>query len=74
MSELIPALATTAFQVIWGERGTWDRDDAVATGVQATPLGGCHALRLDGPVVQRHFLHLVPQGAPPSPSDPETRL
>lgn len=49
LSELIPVVATTVFQVLWGEH-----ESGIGSGTQ-TPLGGCHALRLDGEVVRQHF-------------------
>lgn len=58
LSELLPTMATTALQVMWsmhfdGPDPSWKRG--------GSPLGACHALRLDGPVVLKHFRHLLPQ-------------
>lgn len=50
MSELIPPMATTLFQVLWA-----DGDFAGADSATASPLGGCHGLRLDGHVVRTYF-------------------
>lgn len=51
LTELLPPMATTAFQVLWTERAK--ARNSAATGT--SPLGGCHALRLDGEVVRLHF-------------------
>ncbi len=54
ISELIPPMASTVFQVLWA-----DSDSAVADpaspGGQSSPVGACHGLRLDGHVVRMHF-------------------
>ena len=60
ITELLPAMATTAFQVIWSDTGTYDNRVADNGRPRSSPLGGCHALKLDGQVVQRHFRHLLP--------------
>lgn len=51
LTELLPAMATTAFQVLWADL------DATAPGAAAggTPVGGCHGLRTDGEVVRLHL-------------------
>ena len=59
LTELLPPMATTAFQVRWSYPSV-GRDVAGST----TPLGGCHALRLDGEVVQRYFRQGFGAGAP----------
>lgn len=56
LTELIPVVATTVFQVLWGER-----EPDAGTGPH-TPLGGCHALRLDGEVVRQYFPELPQDG------------
>ncbi len=56
MTELLPPMATTAYQIAWSRPGAFG-----APGEGQTPLGGCHALRLDGAVVLRHFPHAVPK-------------
>lgn len=61
ITELLPALATTAFQVIWADSRNHDNRRASTGQPRSSPLGGCHALRLDGEVVRRHFRHLLPQ-------------
>lgn len=59
MTELIPPMATTAFQVLWSEPEAFGGPDNPGSAQRRSPLGGCHALRVDGPVVQRHFVHLL---------------
>ena len=66
ITELLPAMATTAFQVIWSDVDNYDHSPAANGRPRSSPLGGCHALRLDGAVVQRHFKHLLP---PPAHED-----
>ncbi|MBN9409229.1 MAG: DUF2889 domain-containing protein [Burkholderiales bacterium] len=63
ITELLPALATTAFQVIWSDTSNYDNRAGDSGRLRSSPLGGCHALRLDGEVVLRHFRHLLPPGA-----------
>lgn len=46
LTEMLPPLATTAFQVLWSHHA------AHGTPGRSSPLGGCHALRLDGEVVR----------------------
>lgn len=53
MTELLPPMATTAFQMLW--RGADDVTDADQPGRRNSPLGGCHALKLDGEIVRLHF-------------------
>jgi hypothetical protein len=57
VTELIPPLASTAFQVLWAD-GNFGGPDAPGSAERTSPLGGCHALRPDGPVVKVHFSHL----------------
>jgi hypothetical protein len=54
MTEILPMMASTAFQVLWADGDFGGADDA-GSGRKTSPLGGCHALRLDGSVVQIHF-------------------
>ncbi len=52
MTELLPSIATTAFQILWSE------SDHAAPGDQTreySPLNGCATLRMDGEVVKMHF-------------------
>lgn len=55
MTELLPPMATTAFQILWAEPGAFEPGDGAAAEARSSPLGGCHALALDGAVVSRHF-------------------
>lgn len=59
MTELLPPMATTAFQILWSQPDSFGGADAQGSAQRSSPLGGCHALRLDGAVVQRHFAHLL---------------
>ena len=60
LTELLPVMATTAFQIIWADSGNFDHTGPGNGRARGSPLGGCHALRLDGEVVLRHFRHLLP--------------
>jgi hypothetical protein len=57
MTELLPALASTAFQVLWADGG-FGGPDAPGSATRTSPLGGCHALRPDGRIVRTYFAHL----------------
>lgn len=52
MSEMLPPIATTAFQMLW--RDADDVTDADQPEHRNSPLGGCHALKLDGEIVRLH--------------------
>lgn len=54
MTELLPPMASTAFQALWGNGG-FDGVDEEGSGRRTSPLGGCHSLRLDGEIVQTYF-------------------
>lgn len=54
MTELLPPMASTVFQVIWGDSGVATNGEALAA-QGSSPLGGCHALRLDGHIVKTYF-------------------
>ncbi len=69
LTELLPVMATTAFQIIWSDRDNFDTAEVGNGRTRGSPLGGCHALRLDGEVVMRHFRHMV-EPVPPSPTTP----
>ncbi len=56
MTELLPSIATTAFQTLWSES---DHAAPGATTGGYSPLDGCASLRLDGEVVRMHFPHLL---------------
>lgn len=53
MTELLPPMATTAFQMLWS--GADDVTDADQPAHRNSPLGGCHALKLGGEIVRLHF-------------------
>jgi hypothetical protein len=59
LTELLPPMATTAFQMLWSEHDGPASAAASADKPNASPLGGCHVLRVDGPVAKLHFSHLV---------------
>lgn len=54
MTELIGPLASTAFQVMWANKDF--RNSDLSTNEKGnSPLGGCHALKLDGYIVRTYF-------------------
>ena len=57
MTELLPPMASTAFQVLWADGG-FGGADAPGSSTRTSPIGGCHALRLDGRIVKTYFPHL----------------
>jgi Protein of unknown function (DUF2889) len=59
MTELLPPMATTAFQMLWGEPEGFGAADKPETRQRSSPLNGCYVLRLDGDVVKQHFQHLT---------------
>ncbi len=63
MTELLAPLASTAFQVIWSNND-FDTVDEEGSAQRTSPLGGCHALRLEGHIVRTYFPQLR--------KDPET--
>jgi len=54
MTELLAPLATTTYQVIWAEDG-WNGIDDHDSQQRASPLNGCHALKVEGQVVKTYF-------------------
>lgn len=56
MTELLPTIATTAFQAIWSENG-WQGVSPAGNPKRKSPINGCHALRADGHVVRTYFQH-----------------
>ena len=56
LSELLPPMATTAFQVLWASKEAYSDPEGQSKN-RPTPLGGCHALRHDGDVVRLYFPH-----------------
>ncbi|ABE36419.1 hypothetical protein DR64_7927 [Paraburkholderia xenovorans LB400] len=66
LTELLPVIATVAYQAIWSEFRSFEKfDPANAAERRSTPLGGCHALQPDGEVVRLHF---PDRYKPPDPS------
>jgi hypothetical protein len=57
MTELLPPMASTAFQMLWADGG-FDSADAPRSERRTSPLGGCHALKLDGVIVRTYFPHI----------------
>lgn len=53
MTELLPPMATTAFQMLW--RSADDVTDPEQPQHRNSPLGGCHALARDGEFVRLYF-------------------
>ncbi|CAN5638834.1 DUF2889 domain-containing protein [soil metagenome] len=68
LTELLPVMATTAFQIIWSDRDNFDTAEVGNGRTRGSPLGGCHALRLDGEVVMRYFSHMLEPALPSSSS------
>ncbi len=54
MTELLPSMASTAFQVMWAD-SDFTTVDPQEGPRRTSPLGGCHALRLDGDIVRTYF-------------------
>lgn len=54
ITELLPTMASTAFQVMWAD-GNFRTGDPEGSQKRTSPLGGCHALRLDGHIVKTYF-------------------
>lgn len=61
MTELLPSIATTAFQILWSESDHFDPDARARSQHGHSPLDGCASLRMDGEVVRMHFPHLLQQ-------------
>ena len=59
ITELLPPMATVAFQILWSDPDEFRTANAASGPQRSSPLGGCHALRLDGEVVRLHFSHLL---------------
>ncbi len=59
LTELLPPMATTAFQMLWSEHDGPAPAAAASDKPNTSPLGGCHVLRVDGPVARLHFSHLI---------------
>jgi hypothetical protein len=61
LTELIPPMASAIFQAEWA-RSDFDSADSEGSSRRTSPLGGCHALRLDGDIVRMHFPHVLKEG------------
>jgi hypothetical protein len=55
LTELLPPMATTAFQILWAQSKEFGAADEMSAQPRSSPLGGCHALRLDGEVVRMYM-------------------
>lgn len=55
LTELLPPMATIAFQIQWARPDEFEAADERTTQRRTSPLGGCHALRLDGEVVRMYM-------------------
>lgn len=58
MTELLPPMASTAFQMLWAD-GSFEGADPPGSERRTSPLGGCHALKLDGVIVRTYFPQLT---------------
>ncbi|NDZ18904.1 molybdopterin-guanine dinucleotide biosynthesis protein MobB [Variovorax sp. WS11] len=61
MTELLPPMASTAFQMLWAGGG-FEGADPPGSERRTSPLGGCHALKLEGVIVRTYFPQL--KGSP----------
>lgn len=59
MTELLPSIATTAYQIVWNDPNYPDPKLNEPTGSGPSPIDGCAALRRDGDVVKLYFPHLL---------------
>ena len=55
MTELLPVMATTAYQILWSRADEDPQAKAQGGQTQSSALNGCHALSLEGEVVKRYF-------------------
>ena len=60
LTELLPPMVTTAFQMLWSGPAAFGVADERGSGQLTSPIGGCHALREGGEVVRQYFQHLQP--------------
>jgi hypothetical protein len=63
MTELLPPMASTAFQTMWAD-GDFKTVDPQGSKQRTSPLGGCHALRLNGHIVKTYFPQQYKETAP----------
>lgn len=52
ITELLSVLATAAYQVVWADPDNYEATQARG---QGSPIGSCHAMRIDGDVVKTYF-------------------
>ncbi|WP_439589003.1 DUF2889 domain-containing protein [Hydrogenophaga sp.] len=64
MTELLPLMASTAYQVLWGDSDFTAVAPPQEGAERASPLGGCHALRFDGHIVRTYFPEHLKDPAP----------
>jgi hypothetical protein len=57
LTEMLPTIASTVFQMLWSD-SEFDGADEEGSATRTSPLGGCHALKLDGEVVRTYFPHI----------------
>jgi hypothetical protein len=55
MTELVPVMATTAYQILWSRADEDPKAQAQGGQTQSSALNGCHALSFEGEVVKRFF-------------------
>ena len=58
LTELLPPLATTALQSLWGNSIRIGDDKFLSENdsrSMASPVDGCHALRIDGDIIRKYF-------------------
>jgi hypothetical protein len=63
LTEVIPLMASAIFQAEWAS-SDFGSADAAGRAQRTSPLGGCHAVRMDGEIVRVHFPHLIEERAP----------
>ena len=61
MTELLSPMASTIFQILWANQD-FDGVDEAGSAQRTSPLGGCHALRVDGNIVKTYFSQHAKKG------------
>jgi len=54
LTELLQPMASTLFQILWAD-SDFAAGEPGAGAHRSSPIGGCHALRTDGHIVQTYF-------------------
>lgn len=67
LTEMLPPLATTAFQVLWSDRANHGERGG------SSPVGGCHALRSDGEIVRLYYPEFHRSTATPLAPEPASQ-